>query len=136
MNRVEFQALTRTRLREARILLKSGEPSGAYYLGGYAVECALKACIAKKTKRHDFLTLSAVQKAHTHTLIDLIRAAGLEASLKGERRNAGFSINWNIVRDWTVDSRYDARGRKEAADLISAITARKHGVLTWLRKHW
>jgi HEPN domain-containing protein len=33
------------------VLLEAGLYAGAYYLAGYAVECALKACIAKKTAR-------------------------------------------------------------------------------------
>jgi HEPN domain-containing protein len=50
MTRRDFQALSATRLREARALLKTGNPEGAYYLAGYAIECALKACVAKKTR--------------------------------------------------------------------------------------
>ena len=54
MNRTDLQKLSNARIREARILFAAGEYSGAYYLAGYAVECALKACIAKSVKRHDF----------------------------------------------------------------------------------
>jgi len=35
-------------------LLRLGLFDGAYYLAGYAVECALKACIAKGTQRFEF----------------------------------------------------------------------------------
>ncbi len=49
MNRIDLQQLARARLREAEALLNAGEWSGAYYLAGYAVECGLKACIAKLT---------------------------------------------------------------------------------------
>ena len=54
MNRNDLKGLALIRLREATILLANGEYSGAYYLAGYAVECALKPCIAKQTRRHDF----------------------------------------------------------------------------------
>ena len=54
MNRNDFQKISRLRVKEAKALLDSGYPVGAYYLMGYAVECALKACIAKQTKRYDF----------------------------------------------------------------------------------
>ncbi len=50
MNRSDFQRLTRLRLDEAKVLLANERYQGAYYLIGYAVECALKACIAKQTK--------------------------------------------------------------------------------------
>jgi HEPN domain-containing protein len=54
VNRKDLQNLTRIRLREARALAKLGMNDGAYYLAGYSFECALKACIAKATQRHDF----------------------------------------------------------------------------------
>jgi len=46
--------LSRIRLQEAKALLSLDFDDGAYYLAGYAVECALKACIAKETRRHEF----------------------------------------------------------------------------------
>jgi hypothetical protein len=54
MNRTDFQQLAELRLREAEALLAAGLPDGAYHLAGYSVECALKACIAKRTQLHDF----------------------------------------------------------------------------------
>jgi HEPN domain-containing protein len=54
MDRKDLRALSRVRLSEARALFKAGLPDGAYYLAGYAVECALKACIAKETQRYEF----------------------------------------------------------------------------------
>jgi HEPN domain-containing protein len=54
MNRADFQKLTQLRLAEAKVLLDSNRYEGAYYLMGYAVECALKSCIAKQTKEYDF----------------------------------------------------------------------------------
>lgn len=49
VDRQDLQELSRVRLKEATALLKLGLFDGAYYLAGYAVECALKACIAKAT---------------------------------------------------------------------------------------
>lgn len=54
MDRKGLQELSNVRLKEAKALLKVGMADGAYYLAGYAVECALKACIAKETRRYDF----------------------------------------------------------------------------------
>jgi hypothetical protein len=54
MDRRGLQALTRDRLMDARALLRAHRCSGAYYMAGYAVECALKACIAKRTNGHNF----------------------------------------------------------------------------------
>jgi len=43
----EIKELADLRLKEARALLTSGYPDGAYYLGGYALELALKAVVCK-----------------------------------------------------------------------------------------
>jgi HEPN domain-containing protein len=68
MNRNDFKVIARIRLKEARVLLKNNCYDGAYYLSGYAVECSLKACIAKQTRRHDFPEKKAVQESYTHDL--------------------------------------------------------------------
>jgi hypothetical protein len=66
MNRKDLQALSQLRAREARYLLKGGHLSGAYYLLGYSVECALKACIAKRVQRYDFPDKQLAQEVYTH----------------------------------------------------------------------
>jgi hypothetical protein len=38
----DFQLLADKRMKEARVLLAAGEQDGAYYLGGYAVECGIR----------------------------------------------------------------------------------------------
>ena len=71
MNRIEFQEIAELRLKESRALLAAGLPDGAYYLAGYSVECALKACIAKRTQEHDFPEQKRAIDSHTHDLRDL-----------------------------------------------------------------
>ena len=68
MNRRDFQELSRIRLKEAQALLEQGLWDGAYYLAGYAEECALKACIAKETQRHEFPDRKRVELSHSHDL--------------------------------------------------------------------
>jgi hypothetical protein len=63
MNRNELQKISRLRVKEAKVLLDNGYAPGAYCLMGYAVECVLKACIAKKTKRYDCPDHKQVQVA-------------------------------------------------------------------------
>ncbi len=53
MNRSDFRRLTEERVADAEILLANGRFNCAYYVAGYAVECALKACIAKRTQDGD-----------------------------------------------------------------------------------
>lgn len=43
----DLEALSIVRLDDAKLLFQSGRYSGAYYLSGYAVELAIKACIAR-----------------------------------------------------------------------------------------
>jgi len=82
MNRRDLQRLSSVRLSEAKILLDNGYYSGAYYLLGYAVECALKACIAKQVKRHEFPDRQTVNDSYTHNLQSLLRISGLEVELE------------------------------------------------------
>lgn len=138
MTRQQLHDLTRTRLREASTLLRAGQYPGAYYIAGYAVECALKACIAKQTKRHDFPDKGVAAKAWVHDLKELARTAGVWPDLERDMKaNKQLELNWSVVKDWNETSRYElGRTVFEARDFYSAITAREHGVLPWIRKRW
>jgi hypothetical protein len=99
----------------------------------------LKACIARKTKQHDFPPKpKIVGEYYTHELEKLVNYADLSAALKEEGKSDNeFESNWALVKDWKEDSRYDAKiDKKRAGGLYSAITNNKHGVLAWLRKFW
>jgi hypothetical protein len=120
MNRAELQHLTRIRLREARTLLDNQRYEGAYYLLGYAVECAFKACIARKTRRYDFPDRKFVSDMYTHDLNKLLSLSGLEPEHRRETgRNPTFELNWTIVKDWS-DNPGIPRGLAERKLEISA----------------
>ena len=55
MTRKDFQQLARVRLKEAKALLNLEHFACAYYLAGYVIECALKACIAKSLSHKGWL---------------------------------------------------------------------------------
>ncbi|MCH9011178.1 MAG: HEPN domain-containing protein, partial [Chloroflexi bacterium] len=78
MNRADLQEISSLRVEEARVLLRNGYYSGAYYLIGYAVECALKACIAKQIRRYDFPDRKLVNDSYTHDLEKLLGVSGLK----------------------------------------------------------
>ena len=78
MNRFDLQRLALMRIADADALLAAGQFSGAYYVAGYAVECALKAVIARKTQQYDFHDRKLVQASYTHRCADLITPAGLQ----------------------------------------------------------
>lgn len=137
MNRNDLRNLALIRLGEARVLLTSGRYGGAYYLCGYVVECGLKACIAKQTRRHDFPDKKAVNESYTHDLTKLVKVAGLGLDLDKEMKsNPGFAVNWSVVKDWSEASRYEKHTKKEAQALYSAVVNRKQGVLRWIKVHW
>ena len=138
MNRADFQNLAAIRLVEAEALLASGNYSGAYYLAGYVVECALKACIARSTREYDFPPPArVVQEIYTHDLVRLIRSAGLQADLDAHRAAAPtFSQSWLTVTDWSEQARYGTYAQAEADELIQAINDPLHGVLSWLQRYW
>lgn len=137
MLREEFRAIARTRLREARILLAGGRPAGAYYLAGYAVECGLKACIARQFLRHDIPDKSLVQQIWTHNLRELVNIAGLSGSLNARiEASPAFASNWDVVKDWSETSRYAMKSMPVAQDMLRAVGQRSTGVLAWIRANW
>jgi HEPN domain-containing protein len=138
MNRRDLQDLARVRLAEARALLGNARFPGAYYLAGYAVECALKACISKQFGRHEFPDKKLVNDSYTHDLWKLIGVAGLRADFDATvAASPAFELNWAIVKDWSEEDRYNLSiSEAEARDLYSAITSRRTGVMSWLRNHW
>ena len=137
MNRKDFQALAQTRLNEARALAKAGLPDGAYYLAGYVVECALKACIAKNTKRYDFPDKARVEESYTHNLKRLIKPANLEVELeKTLEQDDIFRGNWRVVQLWSEQSRYRRHDLASAQELLDAVGNRNHGVFAWIKRYW
>ena len=138
MNRTDLQSLSRQRRREAAALLRARHFPGAYYLVSYAVECALKACIARQTRRFDFPSKQIVQKVFVHDLEVLVKVAGLKADLDRDlRANESLEVNWAIAKDWSEESRYRLDiTRAQARDLYSACTSRRNGVLLWVRQRW
>ncbi len=138
MNRQELQNISRVRRQEAGILLKAKKYAGAYYLLGYAVECALKACIAKQTRKYDFPNKEIAQKAYVHDLEKLLKIAGLDYQLKEDMNtNSNLEVNWSLVKDWKETARYSSSiTRAEAKDLYSACTSKTNGILAWIKEKW
>jgi uncharacterized protein YjaG (DUF416 family) len=105
-------------------------------LAGYSVECAIKACIAKGSRRHEFPDKQRVEAGYSHNLLKLITVAELEAHLKRETQDASFRENWRIAQEWSEQSRYKKHGKDAAGALVAAIGDRRHGVIAWIKRHW
>jgi HEPN domain-containing protein len=136
MNRVDFQKLAELRLNEAKALLTAGFPDGAYYLAGYAIECALKACIAKRTQQYDFPEKESIQY-YSHDLEKLLGLAKLKSEFEmALRANPAMDATWIIVKDWSETSRYERKTFTDANGLLQAVEDQKGGLLPWVQKHW
>jgi hypothetical protein len=133
MNRTDLQRLSNARIREATVLYKAHEYSGAYYLSGYAVP--LKACFAKAVRRHDFPDKSA-RDIFVHRLPRLLAFAHLEEKLQQDKQlDPRLEAAWNVVVNWTEESRYTVWTRSEAKKLLGAIKGRG-GMLPWIKQRW
>jgi hypothetical protein len=137
MNRDDFQKLAQKRSLDAKALLDARRYSGAYYLSGYVIECALKAKITRSTKVYDFPDKKTVIDSHTHNLSDLLRLAGLERQLTEDAtKDPDLAVNWSVVKDWSEQSRYQSINGRAARDLFNAVHDPQHGVFPWLSQYW
>lgn len=135
MKRADFQKLAKLRLEEAKILLANGKAQGAYYLAGYAVECALKSCLAKQMQKYEFPPRNT-NAYYSHDLDKLAETAKID--LKAEFRNKPIlETNWQIVVLWNEQARYAPQiPPSDARKLISAIDDPQEGVMQWLQSLW
>jgi HEPN domain-containing protein len=137
MLKSDFETLAIVRLEDARLLLEQRRYSSAYYLAGYALEFALKACIAKQFRQHDIPDKRFVLATYTHSLADLVKQAGLQQAL-GRRKDESsiFAANWATVAEWDEQSRYQVWTADNAEYLLSAVDDPQDGVLPWIRTYW
>ena len=138
-DRAFFQRLAELRLREAKLLARENQPSGAYYVAGYAIECALKARIAAQFRENEIPDKNLVNKVYTHDLTELLRLAGLEAELNIARQNdAVLDRRWSVVKNWNEQARYSTWTDQQAAAMIDAIDgdAGAGGLPQWLSARW
>jgi hypothetical protein len=136
--KADFQELAGDRLVEAKALLDLGKWDGAYYLAGYAVELALKACIIKMLMETDaFPNRKFSDDCYIHDVKRLLELAKLE----GPRRtamdaNPVLARNWEQAKDWSEQKRYHRIGKHESEGLYTAIADGQHGVFTWIKSQW
>src|SRR5437868_558143 len=98
MLRQDFQRLSNARVREARALARAGLYDGAFYLGGLAIECALKACVARSTQRYEFPDRNRANRVHVHNLEQLLKEAGPDSRLR--EVGAETQVAWSGVKAW------------------------------------
>lgn len=129
-----FEVLGQEKLADAELLLANQRWTNAYYLSGYAVEFALKACIAKLFRSDVLPDKDTVISAYTHSLGKLAGQAQLKRALETGPRT--LQINWSLVNAWTPDSRYRLASEKDATDMFTAVSEKQNGVFQWIKAHW
>ena len=72
MTRADLQKLADEKLSDAQVLFNAKSWSNAYYLVGYALELAIKACIAKSFKADAVPDKDLVIKTYSHEFPKLI----------------------------------------------------------------
>lgn len=122
LTKADCETLANVRLDDSLLLLNAGKSSSAYYLAGYAVELALKACIAKAFQAQVIPDKGFVAAIYVHSLESLLSTAGLLPQFKTDSQSdPQFAAAWGIVSKWTEGSRYELWDPISAATLIRAI---------------
>jgi hypothetical protein len=139
VNREECQRLAEDRVLDADALIAAGRWSAAYYLLGYALECALKSCILALVTRTGviFENKKFIEECWTHEPTKLLKSAGLDQELGlAIQANIRLAENWQIAKDWTEIARYRQTDRVAAERIYQAIADPVDGVLPWLKARW
>ena len=137
LKRSDLQKIAQAKLDDALLLLAHQRFSNAYYLGGYAVEIGLKACIARQITAETIPDKNLVIDTYSHQLRKLVGVAGLSNELKmQEQQDPMFSANWALVAEWVPEIRYGPVDPLSAQLLLQAISDSSKGVFQWIKVHW
>jgi HEPN domain-containing protein len=107
--------ISRERFADAKVLLRQKRYNGAVYLGGYVIECLLKAAVCVQLRRD---TLPGEYR--THELGRLLRSSGLMQDL---RNDAILLVRYSTVEEWNVEIRYRGAhcSAQEATKFLDAV---------------
>jgi HEPN domain-containing protein len=138
----QLHRLAKVRLQDAQALLGRKRWSGAYYLSGYVIECALKACLLKHLGESDSVFgvqgyLKQLADCWTHDLVRLVNLSGLDADF-GVARGANPALGnyWGIAKDWRETSRYEDKTERQAREMFEAVSHKPDGVFLWIQSRW
>ena len=138
MDRHQLQQLAELRLADAEALLASGRWAAAYYLLGYCVECALKACVAKQFRSDVVPDRKLVNSFYTHRLDELLTISGTKSEFEMRAQSdPNFEENWSTIGQWNEAARYDPLITEALArEMREAVTNTTSGILPWLKTQW
>lgn len=101
--RATLQNLATAKVGDARLLYTNGRYSNAYYLYGYGIELALKACVARQILAETIPDRAVLTRFLTHKINDLIGLAGLSQHLEERRKDPNFDTRWSVVTEWSEE---------------------------------
>ena len=134
LKRTDLQSIAQAKVDDAHLLFQNGRFSNSYYLAGYAIEIALKACIAAQISAETIPDKDILRKVLNHEFPVLVGLAGLATALKEQQDSDSlFAANWAIVSEWKPDVRYESTDSTAAQQMLSALTDAASGVLQWIR---
>jgi HEPN domain-containing protein len=123
----DFQKAAAQRLTTAETLLREKLTLDAQYIGGYTVECSLKALIIERTPDPDKLDkLRRITTGATMHRPDI---------LFGELRNLGVPLPLVLAKrmrrfDWDTNLRYET-GRRDTGETIAFLNTAK-AIYDWV----
>jgi len=123
----DFQKAAAQRLIAAETLLRAKRTLDAHYIGGYTVECTLKALILELTPDPD----KPAQLKRITSGASMHRPA----VLLGELRNLGAALPLVLSKrmrrfDWATDLRYET-GRRDTGETIAFLNTAK-AIYDWV----
>lgn len=131
--RTEWKQLAEDRILDAQALFGAGRWSGAFYLIGYAVECGLKACVLTRVGAHPEVVYEDRKfsnDAWTHDIERLVVMADIKTARDADAAaNVALYQNWQWIKNWSEESRYEQNGQPEADRLIHAVIDANSGAM-------
>ena len=128
--RTIYLGASRRRLEDAEALYNQERWNGAIYMGGYAIECALKSLICVKEGTDNFKNTKVfkekrLQGSNLHSLTKLLKALpNTHRQIESLPGHKPYREAWKQVSSWQNDKlRYsDQKGDKiEAREFIDAV---------------
>ncbi len=118
----ELRRIADAKLADAVVLRQAGRYDNAVYLGGYAVELALKARICDTLGWDGYPETGGefhhLQSFRTHDLAILLHLSGQETRIENDFHDA-----WGVVSNWNSAARYLAAGSANEDNCFTMLEA-------------
>lgn len=125
LSKSDIKYIVKNRYLDSEILYKARRYDGSYYLCGYVVELGLKYRICETLGWPDYPSTSnefkkGLNSFKTHDLDVLLKLSGIDAIIKSK-----VLADWDIVRRWNTEKRYQPIGDIKAIDVKEMLNSSK-----------